>query len=61
MRNSALPAYFWFSSSDRARRELGYDPRPVRHSLADAYAWWNARDPFQYRGFNRFMLRPRGA
>jgi dihydroflavonol-4-reductase len=59
--HARLNRYFWFFSSDRARRELGYDPRPVRQSLADAYAWWNAREPFQYRGFDRFMLRPRAA
>jgi dihydroflavonol-4-reductase len=56
--HARLNRYFWFFSSDRARRELGYDPRPVRASLADAYSWWNAREPFQYRGLNRFMLRP---
>jgi dihydroflavonol-4-reductase len=56
--HARLNRYFWFYSSDRARHELGYDPRPVRQSLADAYAWWNAGEPFQYRGLNRFMLRP---
>jgi len=32
-----------FFSSDRARRELGYAPRPARQALADAVAWFNAQ------------------
>lgn len=31
--------YFYFSSA-KARRELGFSPRPLRDSLADAYAFW---------------------
>jgi dihydroflavonol-4-reductase len=29
-----------YFSSDRARRELGYDPRPAAEALADAVAWF---------------------
>jgi dihydroflavonol-4-reductase len=29
-----------FFSSDKAKRELGYAPRPVREGLADAIAWF---------------------
>lgn len=29
-----------FFSSERARRELGYDPRPAREALADAVTWF---------------------
>jgi dihydroflavonol-4-reductase len=50
--------YFWFFSSERARRELGYEPRPVYQSLADAYEWFDNREPFHVRGFNRWLLRP---
>jgi dihydroflavonol-4-reductase len=53
-----LNRYFWFFASDRARRELGYEPRPVRESLADAYAWYTSREQFHIRGFNRWLLRP---
>jgi dihydroflavonol-4-reductase len=53
-----LNRHFWFYSSNRARRELGYEARPVRRSLADAYVWWHAREQFQLRGFDRWMLRP---
>jgi dihydroflavonol-4-reductase len=53
-----MSRYFWFVSSDRARRELGYDPRPVRESLADAHSWFSADYQFRVRGFNRWLLRP---
>ena len=53
-----LNRYFWFFSSDRARGELGYEPRTVRESLADAYAWYVGREQFHVRGFNRWLLRP---
>jgi dihydroflavonol-4-reductase len=56
--HARLNRYFWFHSSDRARRELGYEPRPVRESLADAYAWYASQERFHIRGFNRWLLRP---
>jgi dihydroflavonol-4-reductase len=31
-----------YFSSDKARRELGYEPRPARVALADAVAWFEA-------------------
>jgi dihydroflavonol-4-reductase len=55
-----LNRYYWFFTSDRARRELGYEPRPVRESLADAYAWYTSREQFHIRGVNRWLLRPSG-
>jgi dihydroflavonol-4-reductase len=30
-------------SHDRARRELGYRPRPARQAIIDAVRWWQAR------------------
>lgn len=56
--HARLNRYYWFFSSERARRELGYEPRSVRESLADAYAWYVSREPFRVRGFNRWLLRP---
>lgn len=53
-----LNRYYWFFSSDRAKQELGYEPRTVRESLGDAYAWYASREPFRLRGFNRWLLRP---
>ena len=29
-----------FFSSDKARRELGYDPRPARNAVVDAVGWF---------------------
>jgi len=52
-----LNRYYWFFSSDRARRELEYEPRSVRESLADAFAWSSGRERFHVRGFNRWLLR----
>jgi dihydroflavonol-4-reductase len=31
-----------FYSSDKAIRELGYQPRPVRAAVEDAVAWFRA-------------------
>jgi dihydroflavonol-4-reductase len=56
--HARLNRYYWFFASDRARRELGYEPRAVRASLADAYAWYAGRESFHIRGLNRWLLRP---
>jgi dihydroflavonol-4-reductase len=56
--HARLNRHYWFFSSERAKRELGYEPRSVRESLADTYAWYAARDPFRVRGLNRWLLRP---
>jgi dihydroflavonol-4-reductase len=56
--HARLNGYYWFVSSERAQRELGYAPRCVRDSLTDAYAWYASRERFRVRGFNRWLLRP---
>ncbi|VTR94891.1 hopanoid-associated sugar epimerase : Hopanoid-associated sugar epimerase OS=Moorea producens 3L GN=LYNGBM3L_07760 PE=4 SV=1: Epimerase [Gemmata massiliana] len=33
--------YFFFTA-EKAHRELGFSPRPLRESLADAYAFWHS-------------------
>jgi dihydroflavonol-4-reductase len=38
-----LPLYFYFDCG-KARRELGYAPRPLPESLRDAYRFWNPDD-----------------
>ncbi len=48
----------WFASSARAAAELGYRPRPLRDTLADAFAWYAARTRVAPRGLNRLWLRP---
>jgi dihydroflavonol-4-reductase len=58
--HARLNRYYWFHSSDRARLELGYEPRTVRQSLTDAYAWYASRETFRLRGLNRWLLRPTG-
>jgi dihydroflavonol-4-reductase len=37
-----LGLYFYFSC-EKARRELGYEPRPLAESLAETHAFWNPR------------------
>jgi len=56
--HSRLNRFYWFFSSDRARKELGYDPRNVRDSLVDAYDWFASREKLRPRGFNHWWLRP---
>jgi dihydroflavonol-4-reductase len=56
-----LNRYYWFASSDRARRELGYHARPLRETLTDAYHWHQGREPYILRGLNRWWMRPRRA
>lgn len=58
--HARMNRYFWYYSSDRARRELGYAPRPVRDSLADAYAWHMQRKAIPVHGLKRWLLRPAG-
>ncbi len=37
----------WYYSSERARAELGYCPRPVEESLRDAHEWFRRMDWLQ--------------
>jgi dihydroflavonol-4-reductase len=37
-----LLGLYFFATSDKARRELGYDPRPLPLTLRDAHAFWTA-------------------
>ncbi len=37
-----LPWFFYFDSG-KAKRELGYSPRPLAQSVADAFAFWEHR------------------
>jgi dihydroflavonol-4-reductase len=48
----------WFVSSERAKRELGYAPRPLAETLRDAFEWHAARTRVVPRGLNRLWLRP---
>jgi dihydroflavonol-4-reductase len=52
--------YFWFHQSDRAAAELGYRPRPLADSLADAHAWFAGQGAIRLRGANRWWMRPGG-
>jgi dihydroflavonol-4-reductase len=49
---------FWFASSERAGRELGYRCRPLDETLADTFAWHSAHARLVMRGFGRWWFRP---
>jgi dihydroflavonol-4-reductase len=53
-----LNTYRWFCSSDRARRELSYQPRSLVESFADMHAWFLDRGRLNLRGINRWWMRP---
>jgi nucleoside-diphosphate-sugar epimerase len=38
-----LLGWFFYFNCDKARRELGYHPRPLHATLADAHAFWMGR------------------
>lgn len=39
---AALAGLYFFFTSAKARRELGYEARPLRESLRDAHAFWTS-------------------
>jgi dihydroflavonol-4-reductase len=53
-----LNRHDWFCTSDRARVELGYEARPLRQTLADAYEWFRRQDGLALRGVQRWWMRP---
>jgi dihydroflavonol-4-reductase len=53
-----LHRYYWFYRSDRARRELGYQARPLAECLADTYRWFSQRSKLIVRGPSKWWMRP---
>ncbi len=49
---------YWYHSSARAVLGLGYRPRLLARTLADAFAWHAGRTTLAPRGVNRLLLRP---
>lgn len=47
----------WFASSDRARIELGYEPRPLNESIDDMYEWYRRDHSVRFRGLAKWWLR----
>jgi dihydroflavonol-4-reductase len=43
LQHTRLNRYYWYYSSERARTELGYEPRPIQETLRDAYEWFQAQ------------------
>jgi dihydroflavonol-4-reductase len=58
LEHARMQRLFWFASSDRARRELGYRSRPLAETLADTFAWHAAHARLAMRGFGRWWFRP---
>jgi dihydroflavonol-4-reductase len=40
VQEARMASLYWFYSSERARAELGYEPRPLRDALQDAHEWF---------------------
>ena len=53
--------FLWYCDRSRAMRELGFIPRPVRESLADAHTWHREYAGLALRGLARWWMRPRAA
>ena len=53
-----LNRYYWFYRSDRATNELGFRPRPIEISLAEAHAWHSARHGLKLGKINSWWMRP---
>ena len=53
-----LNRFHWYCDSSRARRELGYEPRPVCDSLCDAYDWHSRHSNLRMRSLARWWMRP---
>jgi dihydroflavonol-4-reductase len=56
--HATMNHYYWFGTSAKAERELGYRARPAQETVADTYRWHAARRGFRLRGFNRWWFRP---
>jgi dihydroflavonol-4-reductase len=53
-----LNRYYWFYRSDRAARELGFQPRSLERCLSDTHAWFVQRSKLIIRGPSRWWMRP---
>jgi dihydroflavonol-4-reductase len=52
-----LNRMYWYCRSDRARSELGFEPRSVIASLEAAYAWHSGRVSLTLGRFARWWMR----
>jgi dihydroflavonol-4-reductase len=52
---------FWYFDSTRAKNELGFAPRPLDDTLADAFAWHAAQTRVAPRGLNGLLMPRRVA
>lgn len=53
-----LNCFYWYVSSTRAERELGYRRRTLVETLRDTYDWFRVHKPFVLRRLNRWWMRP---
>jgi dihydroflavonol-4-reductase len=58
LQQTRMNGFYWHYRSDRARRELGYAPRPLEETLRDAYRWHFEQNPWTLRRLNRWWMRP---
>lgn len=50
----------WFVHSDKARRELGYEARPLAQTLRDTYQWYRQKKDLRLNTMTRWWLRAAG-
>jgi dihydroflavonol-4-reductase len=55
----ALSRFYWYYDAARARRELGFQTRPLADTVADTFRWYGDRCGSSLRPFNRWWMRPR--
>ena len=55
--HARLNRLYWYASSARAERELGFRRRPLSVTLSDAFSWHSSRSPYRLRGFNKWWFR----
>ncbi len=56
--HARLNRYYWYVNSEKATRELNYQPRPLQETLEEMYQWFVKKYPIHVRGLNRWWFRP---
>ena len=58
LHDARAASLFWYYRCDRAKTELGYEPRPLRQTIADTFAWHRDRTLRPMRGLARRWFQP---
>lgn len=58
MQHVRVNQWYWYYRSRRASTELGFEPRPLRDTMQDAFNWFVATNPPKLRMYGRWRMRP---